>query len=153
LISQTAEYALRAIAQLAMMTDRPQTAQQIAEVTHVPLPYLSKVLKSLTRAGLIRSRRGLGGGCILARDPREISVYEVVQAVDPLKHIASCPLGFASHGENLCPLHHRLAQAMMHVEQSFRASTIAELISEHSDSRPLCPFPGGRQDSGEEQRP
>jgi Rrf2 family protein len=123
-----------------MVPDEPQTAQQIAAATRVPLPYLSKVLKSLTRAGVIRSRRGIGGGCSLVREPNAISVYEVIQAVDPLQRIHSCPLGLESHGANLCPLHHRLDEAMSHVEQSFRESTIGELMAIPTTSRPLCPF-------------
>ena len=141
MISQTAEYALRAVAHLAMNNDTPQTAQQIATAAQVPLPYLSKILQMLGRVGLIHSQRGPNGGCMLQKDPLELSVYEVVQAVDPLKRILTCPLGLDAHGTNLCPLHKRLDAAMAQVEQSFRESTIGDLIQEPTTSRPLCPFP------------
>ena len=141
MISQTAEYALRAIAHLASQPDEAQTAQQIAQVTRVPLPYLSKVLQALGRARLIHSQRGLHGGFTLLKSPEEISVYEIVQAVDPLQRITTCPLGLAAHGSNLCPLHRRLDDALSLVEKSFRESTIADLLREPTTSKPLCPFP------------
>lgn len=143
MISQTAEYALRAVVYLADRDDSPHTARQIAAVTRVPLPYLCKVLQSLSRAGLITSQRGLHGGFALARPSDTISVYEVVQAVDPLQRITWCPLGIASHGANLCPLHRRLDDAMEMVESSFKATTMAALLDEPTESRPLCPAHAG----------
>jgi Rrf2 family protein len=138
MISQTAEYALRAITHLAFNAGTPQTNKQISESTRVPMPYLSKVLQSMTRAGLIHSQRGLHGGFTLLRKPEDLTVYEVVQAVDPLPRIRTCPLGLAAHGVNLCPLHRRLDDAMALVEKAFRDSTIADVISEPTASKPLC---------------
>src|SRR5437763_13868483 len=83
MISQTVEYALRAIVHLAAYPGAAQTNRQIAEATKVPMPYLSKVLQQMTRAGLIRSHRGLRGGFTLARRPDEITVFEVFEVVDP----------------------------------------------------------------------
>ena len=141
MISQTAEYALRAVVHLVSRPDEPQTTQQIAETTRVPMAYLSKVLQALVRAGLIHSQRGLHGGITLLKQPEAISVYDVIQAVDPLQRITTCPLGLQAHGTHLCPLHRRIDDALCHVEQAFRESTIADLLQEPSTSRPLCPFP------------
>jgi Rrf2 family protein len=143
MISQTAEYALRAIVFLADQ-DQPQTNQQIAHVTKVPAGYLSKVLQSLSRARLVSSQRGLHGGFTLARSPDELTVWEVIDAVDPLQRIRSCPLGLKSHGVNLCPMHRRLDDAMAMVERAFRNSTVAELLAEPTSSKPLCEFPHAR---------
>jgi Rrf2 family protein len=90
---------------------------------------------------LIQSQRGLHGGFTLLKSPEQVTVYEVVQAVDPLRRITTCPLGFAAHGRNLCPLHRRLDEALALVEKSFRESSIADLINEPSASRSLCPLP------------
>lgn len=141
MISQTAEYALRAVVHLASVPDTPQTARQIAATTCVPVPYLSKVLQALSRAGLLRPQRGLHGGFTLRRPPSDLSIYEVIQAVDPLQRIERCPLGLAAHGANLCPLHRRLDAAAALVEQSFRHTTVAELLAEPTDSPPLCAPP------------
>jgi len=141
LISQTAEYALRAVAALAGNPDEPMITQRLAEVTKVLAGYLSKVLQSLGRAGLVKSTRGVGGGFILARPSTEITIYDIVQAVDPLQRIRTCPLGLPAHGVRLCPLHKRLDYAMKQVEDAFRASNLAEILAEPTGSKPLCNFP------------
>jgi Rrf2 family transcriptional regulator, nitric oxide-sensitive transcriptional repressor len=140
LISQTAEYALRAVVFLAHQQES-KTTQQIADITRVPAGYLSKVLQSLARGGLVQSQRGLHGGFTLAKVPQKITVLEVVNAVDPVQRIHSCPLGIKSHGANLCPMHRRLDDAAALVESAFRKSTIAELIQEPARSKALCEFP------------
>ena len=138
MISQTVEYALRAIVCLAATPDQPQTAKQMAAATRVPLPYLSKVLQGLAREGLVDSQRGLHGGFTLARSPETLTVLDVVNAVDPLPRLRDCPLGIRSHGANLCPLHRRLDDAVAMVERSFAATTVAELLRTPTTSHPLC---------------
>jgi Rrf2 family protein len=128
MISQTAEYALRAIVHLAERPDTPQTTQQIAEVTRVPAGYLAKVMQTLGRSGIVRARRGLHGGFTLAVPPKELTVLDVVQAVDPVQRITHCPLGIPEH-KSLCPLHTRLDDTAAMVEKALGASTIAELLT------------------------
>ncbi len=128
MISQTAEYALRAILFMAEDSEHAHTTGQIAKETQVPAGYLSKVLQNLSRANLVTSQRGLGGGFTLTKDPSELTVYEIVQAVDPLPRILTCPLKRKDHGKNLCPLHRKLDDATALVEKSFREVTVLELI-------------------------
>ncbi|MBS2018904.1 MAG: Rrf2 family transcriptional regulator [Deltaproteobacteria bacterium] len=137
MLSQTVEYALRAIVWLAAHDDG-QTTQAIAEGTKVPASYLSKVLQGLQRADLVQSRRGVGGGFALARSPRTIRVLDVVQAVDPIARIRTCPLGNPAHGTRLCPLHRRLDDAIASVERAFKSTTIQELAGPDVASRALC---------------
>jgi Rrf2 family nitric oxide-sensitive transcriptional repressor len=136
--SQTTEYALRAIVWLAAHHGEPQTTLQIAAATRVPAGYLSKVLQALGRADLVHSQRGLYGGFTLTHHPEEICVLEVINAVDPIKRIETCPLGLKSHGKKLCALHRRLDNAIAHIESAFSSSTIADLLAEPSTSSPLC---------------
>ena len=65
MISRTVEYALRAVVHLADRAPESRSTDQIAEATRVPKAYLSKVLQNLGRAGVVRSRRGIGGGTTL----------------------------------------------------------------------------------------
>jgi len=139
--SQTVEYALRAVVHLASHSPAARTTDQIAEATLVPRAYLSKVLQSLIRAGLVQSQRGLGGGMALARPASDLTILEVVNAVEPLARIRTCPLGLAAHGVHLCPLHSRLDAAIANVEEALGGTTLAELLAEPSRSVPLCPFP------------
>jgi Rrf2 family protein len=129
MLSQTAEYALRAMVALATSTRNALTAQEIAADSHVPPDYLAKVLRLLSRAGLVRAQRGRGGGFQAARPTSQLTVLEVVSAVDPVQRIKTCPLGLAAHGENLCSLHRAIDDAARSVEDAFRATTIQSLIS------------------------
>ncbi len=102
MLSQTSEYALRAAVILAGEPLKPLTTQQVAEAGKIPLDYLSKVLQLMARSGLVSATRGKGGGFILTRPAAQISVLEVVNAVDPIRRIRSCPLHLAAHRHQLC---------------------------------------------------
>lgn len=141
MFSQTVEYALRAVVHLAAQSPEPQTTEQIAEVTLVPRAYLSKVLQALVRAGVVHSQRGIGGGMTLVTSPESLTILEVVNAVEPIQRIRTCPLGLAAHGVRLCPLHKRMDAALAMVEDAFRSTTLAEVLAEPTRSRPLCRFP------------
>jgi Rrf2 family transcriptional regulator, nitric oxide-sensitive transcriptional repressor len=137
-ISQTAEYALRAVVCLAQRHDQALTTHEIARQTRVPAGYLSKVLQALGRANLVLSQRGFHGGFTLALPPAELTVLRILNAVDPVKRIPSCPLKLTGHSGQLCPLHRRLDQAAASVEAAFAKTTIAELLAEPTASTPLC---------------
>ncbi|MES2789062.1 MAG: Rrf2 family transcriptional regulator [Planctomycetota bacterium] len=141
MFSQTVEYALRAVCFLAGQAPVARTTDQIAAATRVPKAYLSKVLQGLSRGGVVHSQRGLGGGITLVKTPDQLTILEVVNAVDPICRIQECPLGLAAHGVRLCPLHKRMDNALAQVEASFRNSTLAEILAEPSESIPLCDFP------------
>jgi Rrf2 family nitric oxide-sensitive transcriptional repressor len=140
-ISQTVEYALRAVVHLASVAPAARTTEQIATATLVPRAYLSKVLQSLAKGGVVVSTRGIGGGMSLVKTPTELTILEVVNAVEPIQRIRTCPLGLAAHGTHLCPLHKRVDNALALMEQAFEKTTLAEVLAEPSRSIPLCPFP------------
>lgn len=135
--SQTAEYALRAMSCLALY-DNLVATPTLAEQTKVPANYLAKVLQQLAAAGLITGRRGVGGGYRLAKPPEQISLLQVINAVDTVARIDKCPLGLPNHGKNLCPLHRRIDQAAAAVIDIFGTVSLRDLISDGSQSRPLC---------------
>jgi Rrf2 family protein len=143
MISQTAEYALRAVVVLGGQPDRPLTTQEIARTSRVPGGYLSKVLQALGRAGLVEARRGLRGGYVLGRPLDQLTVYDVVNAVDPLKRIHHCPLRLSAHAGRLCSLHQKLDDAVAMLETYFKQTTIASLLNDQTSPRPgpLCDLP------------
>ena len=143
MLSQTVEYALRAATYLATDPKACRTVDQIAEVTKVPVAYLSKVMQQLVREKIVASRRGIGGGFTLLRSPENLHILEIVQAVDPIQRITTCPLGLAAHGTQLCPLHRRLDNALALMEKAFGGTTLAEVLAEPTTSVPLCDFPRG----------
>src|SRR5215207_9567034 len=83
-VSTRGDYASRALLSLALHaeTDGPTSVRDIAERTGLPQPYLEQILLALKGAGLVRSKRGVGGGYILARTANEIRLSEILSAVD-----------------------------------------------------------------------
>ncbi len=82
-VSTRGDYASRALLSLALHGDAaPTSVREIAERTALPQPYLEQILLALKGAGLVRSKRGVGGGYVLARDPEDILLTEIVRAVD-----------------------------------------------------------------------
>ncbi|RIK86524.1 MAG: transcriptional regulator [Planctomycetota bacterium] len=138
MITQAVEYSLRAMVTLAKREGQPCTAQLLAELTDTPVAYLSKLMQVLVRAELVNSRRGVNGGFILAKKPAAMTIFDVVQAVEPIKRIRQCPLKISEHAGVLCPLHRRLDAAIAMVEHTFRETTLADLLNESEGRRPLC---------------
>ena len=138
MFSQTVEYALRAVVHLAFEAPHPRTSDQIADATRVSKTYLAKILQNLVRKGVLNSQRGVGGGMTLAAPPSELTILDVVNAVEPLRRIDTCPLGLAAHGVRLCPLHKKMDNALALVEEVFRGTTLADILAEPTDSVPLC---------------
>ncbi|WP_010583368.1 RrF2 family transcriptional regulator [Schlesneria paludicola] len=141
MISQTAEYALRAAVFLADDDDIPRTNLQIAAGTEVPVGYLAKVMQSLSRGGIVLAQRGPNGGFLLRIPADELTVLQVINAVDPVQRFPECPLKLAHHGKNLCPLHRKLDDTAKLVEESFGDTTIADLLNVPATRKPLCRFP------------
>ncbi|MGH9087659.1 MAG: RrF2 family transcriptional regulator [Acidimicrobiales bacterium] len=81
-VSTRGDYACRALLSLALHTSQTTSVRDIAERTGLPQPYLEQILLALKGAGLVRSKRGVGGGYVLARDPAEITLAQIVSAVD-----------------------------------------------------------------------
>ncbi len=138
LLSDASEYALRAVIWLAQRPQSPQIVRDIAEETCAAPSYLIKILQRLTRAGILSAQRGIHGGFTLVRDASGLSVWEVIDAVDPIERIRQCPLGLKTHGRTLCPMHHRIDQAIATVEAAVRESTIRELLGVPGFPPALC---------------
>lgn len=137
-LTQTAEYALRAVVWLAQHPGEPQTKNQIANATQVPSSYLPKVFQPLVRGGLIAGQRGIGGGYSLVKDPAKMSLLEVVNQVDPIQRIDRCPLDLKSHGTKLCPLHSLLNKVILGEERRLAETSVADVIGKPGDISPLC---------------
>lgn len=124
---RTVEYALRAMICLASPGITIVSSATVAGRTRLPPGYLSKVLRNLVAAGLVRSYRGPHGGFTLARTPGSITILDVINAVDPIRRIDRCPVDSPQHNELRTP-YGRLDSALAAVEQTFRATTLAEVM-------------------------
>src|SRR6516162_5116163 len=101
-VSTRGDYAARALLSLALHgSEHPTSVKEIAERTHLPQPYLEQILLSVKGAGLVRSKRGVGGGYVLVRSPAEITLADIVAAVEgPQLPLAEHP----DHCEGHCVL-------------------------------------------------
>lgn len=141
MLSQTAEYALRAVVYLAYEAPEARTTEQIHRATLVKRAYLAKILQGLAKKGIVTTQRGVGGGVALAKSPQELTLLEVVNAVEPLQRIRTCPLGISTHGSQLCPLHRRIDAVLAVIEEQFARTTLADILSEPGANMPLCEAP------------
>lgn len=137
MFSQTVEYALRAVMLVAGADGMPLNSERISEQMQIPHAYLSKVMRGLVVAKIVKSQLGPNGGFVMARDITRVTVLDVVSAVDPLRRITACPLGRPDHVK-LCPLHREMDDAMHHVECRLRQVSIAELQERDSATGPLA---------------
>lgn len=128
MFSQTVEYALRAVVCLATDEERMVGVAEISETMDVPAGYLVKVLQHLVRANIVNSKRGKGGGFELATAASEISMLDVINAVDPIKRIKTCPLNLPAHCKKLCPLHSKLDASYAEMEATYIDSFVSDLV-------------------------
>lgn len=127
LITREVDYAVRALAAIAR-AGRGLSAAGLAGPAGVPRPVLRKIMQALSRGGLTRSSRGRGGGFVLARPPRGISLGDIISAVrGPLK-FNDCVFGGAlCHNHRTCLLRGRVAAIEKKVMDEVRRVTLADL--------------------------
>lgn len=142
MLSQTAEYALRAVLHLAAApASGPVHVATIAEALEVPQNYLSKVLHALARQGVLSSVRGPHGGFALARDPARLTLAEVIERFDPV-HDRCLLMRRQCSDSDPCIAHFEWKQVANRIRSFFRETTVADLLANAAGSRgadPLIP--------------
>ena len=139
-VSQKLEYAMRAMIELAQRRE-PGTlvpAREIAERQQVPVRFLEQQLGALSKAGLVESFRGAGGGCRLARDPQDITMAEVADAIEGQIPPMFClePSDHTCFQDSRCGLQGFWADVAKAVDDVFRQTTVADLAARHQTMRP-----------------
>ena len=131
MLSQTAEYALRAVVLLAGRAPG-STARvgELADALDIPQNYLSKTLHTLTRAGVLVSARGKGGGFALGRPAEDITLLEIVDPFDRLGTRPTCLMGQGECSEaHACAAHHTWKEVSSRVQGFFSQTTLADLAT------------------------
>jgi len=91
-VSAKADYAVRAAAELAASPDGPVKGERLADSQDIPLQFLEHILLDLKHSGIVRARRGAKGGYWLAKPAEEVSIADVIRAVEgPIAHVQSAP--------------------------------------------------------------
>jgi len=132
LLSKACEYGLRATLYLASAPRGTYVASRaISDDLGLPYPFFAKVTQTLTHAGVLSSQRGPTGGVALARAASEISLAEVVTAIDGTALFTECVLGLPGCGhEQPCPLHAQWASTRDRIHQLFQTATVASLMDD-----------------------
>jgi Rrf2 family iron-sulfur cluster assembly transcriptional regulator len=131
-VSTRGDYAARALVSLALHADSsgPTSVRDIAERTGLPQPYLEQILLAVKGAGLVRSKRGVGGGYVLARPAEEITLADIVSAVDGPIAVGDFGLphqdGACDH-EGQCVLLAIWGEAGERMRQHLMATTLADV--------------------------
>lgn len=140
-LSQTAEYALRAALYMAEHGDaEPYRVTTLAEALRIPQNYLSKTMHTLARSGILTSARGKHGGFRLARPASEIPLLEVIRPFDQLEARRQCLLGRTTCSDATpCAAHARWKEVADTTAAFFRDTSLADIIA--PDRKPA----GGRR--------
>lgn len=131
MITTTGEYALRAMARMAQLpAGQYVLARDLGRELGIPPNYLSKVLQSLARHGLLESQRGRNGGFRLDRPPREVMLYEILASVEFMGRYETCVLGHKEcRDSDACPIHDAWKEARNKVLNLFRKTPLSKLVA------------------------
>jgi len=134
-VSQKLEYAMRAMIELAQRRTEGTLvpAREIAERQQIPVRFLEQQLGALSKAGLVESFRGSGGGCRLAREPTEISVAQIADAIEGQVYPMFClePSDHTCFQDARCGLQGFWADVARAVQDVFDKTTVADLAARH----------------------
>ena len=138
--SQKLEYAMRAMIELAQRKDEGVLvpAREIAERQQIPLRFLEQQLGALSKAGLVESFRGAGGGCKLAREPGTITVAQIADAIEGQMFPVFClePSDHTCFQDSRCGLQGFWGDVAMAVAKVFDETTVADLAARHQQMTP-----------------
>lgn len=148
MISQAAERALQAVVYLGSQGGEPRTAAQIAEATGTSVMDLEETLSRLSRAGMLAPPRRVDHGFLLLANLTDVTVLDVVRAVEAFHPIEDCPLGRPAQTSGLCPLHRPMENVSIAEKRAPDRTTISELLHEPNlvCSLPCISEPVGRQE-------
>lgn len=137
LYSKTAKYAVLALAEVALCPpEHPVSTRQVAASSSVPYPLLAKIVGQLRRANLVHAARGKHGGILLARPAKDITVQDVVIALDGPEVLNDCPLFLTPCNCNReCSLHPLWNPARDAVVKFFEGTTLQDIADARLEAR------------------
>jgi Rrf2 family nitric oxide-sensitive transcriptional repressor len=129
MLTQTADYALRALIYLAHSPeDGYHQTRDMAGTLNVPANYLGKLLQQLGHRQIVESQRGMNGGFRLARLPEQVRLFDVLSALDLIPTDPACPLTTGGRQIELCHLHRRFAAMTATYVRFLKETTLAEVL-------------------------
>jgi FeS assembly SUF system regulator len=131
-ISRMTDYGVVVMAQLAQATDAVVTAPDLASEAGLPAPTVAKILKRMTQGGLVTSHRGINGGYALSRPATEISVADIIRALEGPVAVTACvdtATGDACSVESLCPIRGCWDRVNAAVNRTLQSMSLAEIAA------------------------
>jgi Rrf2 family protein len=129
-LSVTTGYAIKALMCLESGECVPRHITDVAACTSVPRAYLAKILSALAQQGLVQTKRGYRGGISLARSAEEISLLQIVEAVEGDQWLGECLLGMETCDVlTICPTHDFWARIRREITEELRKTTLASVMS------------------------
>jgi Rrf2 family protein len=141
-ITRQADYAVRAMIHLGSMPpDTRVSSAVISRAQRVPLPFLTKVIAQLVHAGLVTTARGMGGGVALTRAPEEITLLDILEAVEGPITLNRCLLrGIKCELEPTCPMHDIWIEIQKHLVEKLKQVSLAYLVQAQAAKSAGRPF-------------
>jgi Rrf2 family protein len=138
--STSTKYAVMALIELAVrQNDRPVQVREISKSTGIPHHFLAKLIQTLVKAGILSSTKGRGGGLKFVRSPEEVTIAEVVKAIDGQQVFQSCIFGLQNcDGTKNCPMHSVWGPIREQILKFLQKTTVADLASKmrQEDEKP-----------------
>jgi len=130
-VNKLTDYATVVLIEIAR-SDVVRSSQHVSERTGIPLPTVAKLMKSLNKAGLVVSQRGAGGGYVLGRKPHEITVADVIQAVEGPIALTACADTSDEHCgiEAICPVQGKWNKVNTAVRAALNEVTLADMAED-----------------------
>ncbi|GDX98381.1 putative HTH-type transcriptional regulator [Phycisphaerae bacterium] len=128
MLSQASGYAASALGFVACSDSKSVLVKDIAEATAIPAPYLAKIVQVLSKRGIVRTQRGIGGGVTLARAPEDITLHDICVALDDPAVLNRCMLGTAiCSDDRACPCHSFWKANRGEFQDFLRKTTVADM--------------------------
>lgn len=129
-VSAKADYAVRAVAELAASPDGPVKGERLADSQDIPLQFLEHILLDLKHSGIVRARRGAKGGYWLARPPEEVSIADVIRAVEgPIANVQSAPPESITYTGSAKELQNVWIAVRASLREVLESTSLADLVS------------------------
>jgi FeS assembly SUF system regulator len=128
-LNRLTDYAVVVMAQMSLRGDTVRTAPQISQETGVPLPTVAKLLNALARENLVASHRGAAGGYALSKPAEEITVAEIIQALEGPIALTACVDGSVGscESETLCPMRGNWDKVNKAIRHALSGVTLADM--------------------------
>ncbi|WP_422366663.1 SUF system Fe-S cluster assembly regulator [Pelagibius sp.] len=128
-LNRLTDYGVVLMSQMSLRGGELRSAQQISDDTAVPLPTVAKLLNLLSKAGLVTSQRGAAGGYALSRSPEEISVAQIIQALEGPIALTACVTGASDSCdvESLCPMRGNWDKVNTAIQDALTSVSLAEM--------------------------